>query len=436
MTLAAPLGAVRTRGKRRVVRMASAASFALVLRQALRCYGGGSVDKDEYDSMTGLDTGRRPHGSAARVRRRRAGARARNRAPDAPGRDPISRRRIAAVSALLVAIAVPALAQPISWDTLAARAFGLDRGKAAPTPMPFERPGYSFPGSAFYYLEETPRLALDFDELRVSGDKEGTVQFAASRLPADASAAAAPAFQSAGSGIDKARALQCLSMAVYYEAASESHAGQEAVAQVVLNRVAHPAYPNSVCGVVFQGSERHTGCQFTFTCDGSLNRRPAARPWAVAQSVALEALSGKVFAPVGTATHYHTHAVNPYWASSLDLIGSIGAHRFYRWKGRAGLADAFSMSYRGGEPLAAPKPRLAGDPVPPLVTEPDRTVSPPLVPGRTLSEPPSPAEAFAPPRGSGPVEATQPPVNDNLPGGGTVKPEYARSGQWIRKPGT
>ena len=88
------------------------------------------------------------------------------------------------------------------------------------------------------------------------------------------------------------------------------------------------------------------------------------------------------------------------------------------------------------EPLAAPKPRLAGDPVPPLVTEPDRTVSPPLVPGRTLSEPPSPAEAFAPPRGSGPVEATQPPVNDNLPGGGTVKPEYARSGQWIRKPGT
>ena len=200
--------------------------------------------------------------------------------------------------------------------------------------------------------------------------------------------------------------------------------------------MAPPAYPNSVCGVVFQGSERHTGCQFTFTCDGSLNRRPAARPWAVAQSVALEALSGKVFAPVGTATHYHTHAVNPYWASSLDLIGSIGAHRFYRWKGRAGLADAFSMSYRGGEPLAAPKPRLAGDAVPSLVTEPDRTMSPPLLPGRTLSEPPSPAEAFAPPRGSGPVEAQQPQVDDNLPSGGTVKPEYARSGQWIRKPGT
>ena len=351
-------------------------------------------------------------------------------------REPISRRRIAAVSALLVAVAVPALAQPISWDTLAARAFGLDRGNAALTPMPFERPGYSFPGSAFYYLEETPRLALDFDELRVSGDKEGTVQFAASSLPADASAAAAPAFQSAGSGIDKARALQCLSMAIYYEAASESHAGQQAVAQVVLNRVAHPAYPNSVCGVVFQGSERHTGCQFTFTCDGSLVRRPAARPWAMAQSVALASLSGEVFAPVGTATHYHTHAVNPYWASSLDLIGSIGAHRFYRWKGRAGLADAFAMSYRGGEPLAAPKPRLAGDPVPSLGGEPDRTALSPSVPGRALSEPPPPAEAFAPSRAASPVEPEQPKVDDNLPTGGTVKPEYARSGQWIRKPGS
>ena len=63
-------------------------------------------------------------------------------------------------------------------------------------------------------------------------------------------------------------------------------------------------------------------------------------------------------------------------------------------------------------------------------------MSPPLLPGRTLSEPPSPAEAFAPPRGSGPVEAQQPQVDDNLPSGGTVKPEYARSGQWIRKPGT
>ena len=102
--------------------------------------------------------------------------------------------------------------------------------------------------------------------------------------------AAAQAFRQTGSGLDKARALQCLSMAVYYEAASESHAGQQAVAQVARNRVAHPAYPASVCGVVFQGSERTSGCQFSFTCDGSLGRRPSRRGWAVAQSVALAAL--------------------------------------------------------------------------------------------------------------------------------------------------
>ena len=400
------------------------------------------MDKDTRNPMTGLETGRRSRGTAAQGRRQGSRGRARGRAEAPDGSASTGETTAVWIDALLVAVAVPALAQPISWDALAKRAFGIERGAAAITPMPFERPGYSFPGSAFYYLEEAPRLALDFDELGETGDRDGTVQFAASRLPADASAAAPPAFQSAGSGIDKARALQCLSMAVYYEAASESYAGQQAVAQVVLNRVAHPAYPASVCGVVFQGSERHTGCQFSFTCDGSLKRRPAARPWAVAQSVALAALSGQVFAPVGTATHYHTHAVNPYWASSLDMIGSIGAHRFYRWKGRAGLADAFSMSYRGGEPLAAPKPRLAGEPDPMVPAELDRAMAgsapptPPTVAGRTLSEPPSPAEAFAPPRGAGPVETEQPKVDDNLPSGGTVKPEYARSGQWIRKPGS
>ena len=68
------------------------------------------------------------------------------------------------------------------------------------------------------------------------------------------------------------RSLQCLTEAVYYEARSESEEGQRAVAQVVLNRVRHPAYPNSVCGVVYQGSERVTGCQFSFTCDGALGR--------------------------------------------------------------------------------------------------------------------------------------------------------------------
>ena len=96
---------------------------------------------------------------------------------------------------------------------------------------------------------------------------------------------------------DRLRAVECLTAAVYYEAAVESTAGQQAVAQVVLNRVRHPAYPRTVCGVVFQGQERATGCQFTFTCDGALRRTPSAAGWARARRVAEEALAGKVFAP-------------------------------------------------------------------------------------------------------------------------------------------
>jgi hypothetical protein len=343
-------------------------------------------------------------------------------------RKSLLRQRFAAVGALAIAVAVPALAAPLGLGDLTARAFGLGSESAPLTAMPFERAETNFPGSAFYYLDGVPGdvsgQAYDLDDLRspeaVQGD---TIRFAESHDPG----LAARAFQSAGSAVDRARALQCLSMAVYYEAASESYDGQRAVAQVVLNRVAHPAYPASVCGVVFQGSERTTGCQFTFTCDGSLVRQPARASWATAQSVALSALSGEVFAPVGTATHYHTHAVNPYWAPSLDLIGSIGAHRFYRWKGRAGQVDAFTMSYRGGEPFAAPRPRSPESAVPEVSDAPAP---------RGFATPPAPSEAFAPNPGAGPVEAARAPkVDDRLPDSGGIKAEYRRSGQWIAEPG-
>jgi hypothetical protein len=85
---------------------------------------------------------------------------------------------------------------------------------------------------------------------------------------------------------DIAASLQCLTAAVYYEARSEGQEGQRAVAQVVLNRVRHPAFPKSVCGVVYQGSQRRTGCQFSFTCDGSLRARREAGAWARARQVA------------------------------------------------------------------------------------------------------------------------------------------------------
>ena len=128
-------------------------------------------------------------------------------------------------------------------------------------------------------------------------------------------------------------ALECLASAVYYEAGSESSVGQRAVAQVVLNRVRHPAYPHSVCGVVFQGSERTTGCQFTFTCDGSLVRRsPSEKAWERAQSIAELALRGVVDPSVGLATHYHTDWVVPNWSGSLDKIAQIGSHLFFRFR--------------------------------------------------------------------------------------------------------
>lgn len=146
-------------------------------------------------------------------------------------------------------------------------------------------------------------------------------------------------------------AVDCLTAAIYYEAASESLTGQRAVAQVVLNRVRHPAYPNSVCGVVFQGSQRSTGCQFTFTCDGSLRRRPSAGGWLRARSVAAAALSGHVEASVGYATHYHTLFVVPYWSSSLTKLRTVGSHIFYRWSGGSGMPGAFVSRYANVESI-------------------------------------------------------------------------------------
>ena len=147
------------------------------------------------------------------------------------------------------------------------------------------------------------------------------------------------------------RALRCLTQAVYYEAALEPTEGQQAVAQVVLNRVRDPNYPNSVCGVVYEGAERVTGCQFSFTCDGSLARAPVAWAWKRAELVARAALNGFVAARVGTATHYHADYVLPYWSPTLGKITQIGAHIFYRWRGAPGETAAFTDRYAGREPF-------------------------------------------------------------------------------------
>nr|WP_207786037.1 cell wall hydrolase [Altererythrobacter segetis] len=142
-------------------------------------------------------------------------------------------------------------------------------------------------------------------------------------------------------------AVDCLATAVYYEAGGEPEEGQRAVAQVVLNRVRHPAYPQTVCGVVYQGSELPSGCQFTFTCDGSLARQPSGSAWQRARRIAEEALAGRVEPSVGMATHYHANWVVPYWAASLDKIAAVGSHIFYRWRGYWGQRQAFDKPYAG-----------------------------------------------------------------------------------------
>ncbi|HEV2746131.1 MAG TPA: cell wall hydrolase [Allosphingosinicella sp.] len=156
---------------------------------------------------------------------------------------------------------------------------------------------------------------------------------------------ARPYFGGASSG-DGGRAAGCLAAAVYYEARSEGEAGQRAVAQVVLNRVRHYAFPSTICGVVFQGSSRRSGCQFSFTCDGSMGLARDApadrREWERAKRIAAQALAGYVHAPVGHATHYHTGAVSPAWAPTLQPVTAVGSHLFYRWRGGAGEPDAFS----------------------------------------------------------------------------------------------
>lgn len=169
----------------------------------------------------------------------------------------------------------------------------------------------------------------------------------------NASGALRPAhpFVLKASADDRRRALRCLTQAVYYEAALEPGLGQDAVAQVVLNRVRDPNYANSVCGVVFEGAERTTGCQFSFTCDGSLSQPPVKWAWDRAQIVAERALNGHVATHVGTATHYHADYVHPWWSPTLAKITQVGAHIFYRWKGLAGETASFRQAYAGREPV-------------------------------------------------------------------------------------
>lgn len=133
---------------------------------------------------------------------------------------------------------------------------------------------------------------------------------------------------------------KCLAEAIYYEARSESRVGRMAVADVVLNRVASPIYPDSICEVVYQGAERRTGCQFSFTCDGSMKARRNQRQWREAELLAGAIMAG-VRKPVSrNATHYHANYVSPPWAETLSPTAVIGTHKFYRFQSKSIVAAA------------------------------------------------------------------------------------------------
>lgn len=151
---------------------------------------------------------------------------------------------------------------------------------------------------------------------------------------------------------DQARALDCMTAAIAYEAGYEPLAGREAVGQVILNRVREPRFPKTVCGVVFEGSERRTGCQFTFTCDGSMLRRLRADVLVGARAAAVSVLGGIAPDHVRGATHYHANYVNPYWAATGQMTAQIGAHLFYRMPADAARIAFGPVATRGESGLA------------------------------------------------------------------------------------
>ncbi|WP_227419614.1 cell wall hydrolase [Roseitranquillus sediminis] len=126
---------------------------------------------------------------------------------------------------------------------------------------------------------------------------------------------------------------RCLTEALYFEARGEDVAGIFAVAEVILNRVDSVRFPDSVCGVVQQGTGERYRCQFSYNCDGQAERIDEKRAWRKVGKVARLMLDGAARRLTGGATHYHTDWVNPRWASAFARTSTIGDHHFYRMPG-------------------------------------------------------------------------------------------------------
>ena len=217
-----------------------------------------------------------------------------------------------------------------------------------------------------------------------TGANAEPVRFAALNVPTDVAPDRAP--------LDGA--IGCLALNIYWEARAEPRAGQIAVAEVTLNRVADPAFPDTVCGVVRQGEERGLNlCQFSWHCDGVDDRPRDLSAWQDARRLAIQALSGRLSDPTDGARWFHSDQVHPDWPELAPII-KIGSHIFYRTAPVAGRATAereelpplppvrkpdppvWMAAAEGSPPVASSDPGPSDDPVP--------ASSPPIVPGRTL----------------------------------------------------
>lgn len=181
----------------------------------------------------------------------------------------------------------------------------------------------------------------------------------------------------------RARELDCLTQAVYFEARGESARGQAAVATVIMNRVKNPSFPKTVCGVVYQGASHRNGCQFSFACDGAAERVVETSAWDRARQVAARTLSGVVLRDVGKATHFHTTGVSPDWGPQMRRVAQVGLHVFYRFNPHAPRPtlrddddDAPVFTARAATP-AQEQLRLAAAVVAPGEAEPAKPAAPP-----------------------------------------------------------
>jgi hypothetical protein len=300
---------------------------------------------------------------------------------------------------------------PPTDDTAPAAVADDDVGADKPPEIPSASEMYSSAGqrSAFAYIDNDVRQSstLTFFGVNSMGSPSGLQRWAPGAEPMLVSPAAAgvklaalegddaaddagdavagkdeasllesPAQRLGLEGKPRAKAEKCLADAVYFEARGEPLKGQQAVAQVVMNRVFSGYYPNDVCGVVYQNANRHLACQFTFACEGKdLNKVDEPDMWEQAKRIAKDMLDGKIWlSEVGHATHYHAYWVHPSWVHEMTRLYRLGVHTFYRPKnwGDGDDAPVWGKAVTGGKTdsdgakseAAAKGPQAAATPVP------------------------------------------------------------------------